>query len=157
MAGNKFWNETKPCIMLVICVLIAMLENCDGHFSSNSSSSVINANEKSYIGYEVVRVFAADSDELRSINMNILNVFDYDLWSQSYVSKNGTGNYIDIMVSPSDKHKLYAALKTNMIGSNILHHNVHTLIVQEANLVSNTFTTTDEGKNLQYFVIAIGK
>ena len=143
MARNKVCNEARPCIMLVICVSIAMLGNCDGHFSSNSSSSVINANEKSYKGYEVVRVFAADSDELKSININILNVFDYDLWSQSYMSENGTGNYIDIMVSPGDKHKIYAALKANMVRSNILHHNVQNLIVQEANLVSNIITTPD--------------
>ena len=143
MAGNNFWDEAIPCIILVICVLIAMLENCDGHFTSNSSSSVINANEKSYIGYEVVRVFAADSDELRSINTNVLNGFDYDLWSQSYMSENGTGNYIDIMVSPNDKHKIHAALIANMVRSNVLHHNVQNLIVKEANLVSNTFTITD--------------
>ena len=143
MAANKFWNEARPCIMLVTCVSIAMLGNCDGHFSSNSSSSVINANKKSYIGYEVVRVFAADSDELKSINTNILNGFDYDLWSQSYMSENGTGNYIDIMVSPNDKHKIHAALIANMVRSNVLHHNVQNLIVKEANLVSNTFTITD--------------
>ena len=122
-----------------------MIGNCDGHFSSNSSSSVINANEKSYIGYEVVRVFTADSDDLESININILNVFDYDLWSQSYMSENGTGNYIDIMISPGDKHKIYAALKANMVRSNILHHNVQNLIVQEADMVSSAFTIADGG------------
>ena len=145
MAANNFWNEARPCVILLICVSIAMIGNCDGHFSSNSSSSVINANEKSYIGYEVVRVFAADSDDLESININILNVFDYDLWSQSYMSENGTGNYIDIMISPGDKHKIYAALKANMVRSNILHHNVQNLIVQEADMVSSAFTIADGG------------
>ena len=104
---------------------------------SNSTCGINYSYGKCYAGYKVIRIYASDESSVETIETNILQNFDLDIWSNPSSIQNDTNVHFDVMVSPTDQERFYNALQSSKINSMVLYRNVNDLIIQEAQMASN--------------------
>ena len=119
--------------------MCSKLEHCMGYLLSNSSCGVDYPYGRCYAGYKVLRIYTPDDNAIKSIDENILNVFDVDVWSYPSTIENDIDTHkgFDIMVSPNDIDKLLDVVESYKLNKTVVHRDVMDLLVREASMVSN--------------------
>ena len=134
-------NMLIPRVSFMLTTYFLLLKICASNVISNSTCGSNYPYRKCYNEYKLLRIFTPDDNKITTVNENVLNKLDLDIWSYPNMEINGTDLYFDVMVSPSIEKVLQNVLQSKKIDSTILHPNINDLIQEELQMV---------GKNISY-------
>ena len=123
---------------IVFLIILSESNAYGSYMHTNSSCGADYPYKKCYAEYKVLRILTPDENSVHSVNKNILNgSLELDVFSEPYWTKDGIDDRtgFDVMVSPSQVDKLYGVLEWAGLNKTILHHDVKTLLIREANVV----------------------